>query len=306
LKPARKSSTEAASNAAAIAFGGPSGLTLNPATTPLPPEQQGRRRLADPYMIQRNQIVPDPEQPRKDFDETELQELTESIRNRGIKQPLTVRWSVDDRRYKIIDGGRRFEAAARLGLEELPCWVQQGDRKEILIDQIVHNWQRSNLRPWETADALARLRDDFQLSQRELCEVTGKPKSEISKLLALHDKVTPEVQTLARSDTDSPLTKRHLYNISKLPAEQQLPMAERIHSESLNALGTEQLIDSISPKAKASAAKTSKKSIGISARQRRFKTKSADVVMTFRHANVTQDDIHAVLSELQQALGHAI
>ena len=96
MKPARKSSNEAASNAAAIAFGGPSGLTLNPATTPLPPEQQGRRRLADSYLIQRNHIVPDPEQPRKDFDEAELQELTESIRNRGIKQPLTVRWSVDD------------------------------------------------------------------------------------------------------------------------------------------------------------------------------------------------------------------
>ena len=117
--------------------------------------------------------------------------------------------------------------------------------------------------------------------------------------------MTPEVQTLARSDTDSPLTKRHLYNISKLPAEQQLPMAERIHSESLNALGTEQLIDSISPKAKASAAKTSKKSIGISARQRRFKTKSADVVMTFRHAKVTQDDIHAVLSELQRLIDNS-
>ena len=184
--------------------------------------------------------------------------------------------------------------------------MQQGDRKEILIDQIVHNWQRSNLRPWETADALARLRDDFQLSQRELCEVTGKPKSEISKLLALHDKVTPEVQTLARNDTGSPLTKRHLYNISKLPAEQQLPMAERIHSESLNALGTEQLIDSISPKAKASSAKAIKKSTGISARQRRFKTKSADVVMTFRHAKVTSDDVLAVINELQQALGHAI
>lgn len=253
-------------------------------------------------MIQRNQIVPDPEQPRKDFDEAELQELTESIRNRAIKQPLTVRWSVQDSRYMIIDGGRRYEAAVRLGLDELPCWIQQGDRKDILIDQIVHNWQRSSLRPWETADALARLRDEFQLSQRELSEVTGKPKSEISKLLALHDKVTPEVQTLARSDTDNPLTKRHLYNISKLPTEQQLPMAQRIQSESLNALGTEQLIDSISPKAKASSTKAIKKSTGIAARQRRFKTKTADVLMTFRHASVTQDDILAVLSELQHAL----
>ena len=304
-KPARKGTTEAASNAAAIAFGSQSGLTLNPASAVLPPEQQGRRRLNDSYLIQRSKLVPDPEQPRKEFDPAEMEELTSSIRTRGIKQPLIVRWSVQDSRYMIIDGGRRFEAAVRLGLEELPCWIQQGDRRDILIDQIVHNWQRSSLRPWETADALARLRDEFQLSQRELCEVTGKPKSEISKLLALHDNVVPAVQTLARSDTDSPLTTRHLYNISKLKPEQQIELAERVKAESLSAFQTEEIVASLTPKASAKAPKVLKKSQGLSSRQRRFKTSQADVLVTFHRVGVTTQDILQVLDELREGLEKA-
>ena len=302
-KPARKGTTEAASNAAAIAFGSQSGLLLNRTATTLPPEQQGRRRLNDSYLIQRTMIVPDPEQPRKDFDAAEMEELTASIRARGIKQPLTVRWSVQDSRYMIIDGGRRYESAARLGLDELPCWIQQGDRKDILIDQIVHNWQRSSLRPWETADALARLRDEFSLSQRELCEVTGKPKSEISKLLALHDNIVPEVQAIARSNTDSPLTKRHLYNISKLKPDHQVELVERVETENLSAFQTEQIVSSLSPVTKSRTSMPLKKSHGLAARQRRYQTSKADVLVTFQRVGATDHDVLEVLDELKKCFG---
>lgn len=238
-------------------------------------------------------VLPDPEQPRQKFDELEMIELTSSIKGRGIKQPLTVRWNVTAQKYMVIDGGRRHEAARRLKLEALPCWVQHGDRQDILIDQIVHNWQRANLRPYETADALARLRDEFGLTQKDLCRVTGKPKSEISKLLALHDKVDPDVQKLARNDAGGKLTKRHLYNISKLKSDQQRELAAQIQDQNLNALETERLVDSKSP-----SDKTKRKSIeeGLPARQQRFFTPEADVLITFRSAGFTRADVQHVIS----------
>ena len=261
------------------------------ANSKVPPEQQGRRRLTDSYFIPRSLIVPDPEQPRQEFNELDMIELVSSIRERGIKQPLTVRWNPASEKYMVIDGGRRYEAAFRLKLDELPCWVQKGDRKEVLIDQIVHNWQRADLRPYETADALARLRDEFGLAQTDLCRVTGKSKSEISKLLALHDRVSPEIQQAARSDKDTILTKRHLYNISKLNPEEQTRVAAQVQKDKLNAQQTEQLIKSNSPGTN-----------GIASRQRRFKTTNADILITFRRKPVTAEHIRDVLAELQRQL----
>lgn len=220
-------------------------------------------------------------------------ELMSSIKERGIKQPLTVRWYPTAQKHMIIDGGRRYEAATRLGLEELPCWIQDGDRKEVLIDQIVHNWQRVDLRPFETADALARLRDEHGLQQTELARVTGKPKSEISKLLALCDKVVPEVQQMVRADQDNPLTRRHLYNISKVKPEKQKQIVERVKEQELTARQTEQLVKSASPKIKI------RKQPALVARQRRYQTEKADVVITFRRRNFTDDDVQSVIAELQ-------
>ena len=111
-----------------------------------------------------------------------------------------------------------------------------GEPKEILVDQIVHNWQRADLKPEETADALARLRDEFDLTQKAISDLTGKPQSEISKFLAIHDWVAPEVQQLAReqADSETPLTMRHLYNISKLADPfAQKALAERVRDEKL-------------------------------------------------------------------------
>jgi len=266
----------------------------------VPPEQQGRRRLVDSYLIPRTQVIPDPEQPRKEFDEKELTELTASIRTRGIKQPLTVRWNPDVSKYMIIDGGRRFAAATRLELADLPCWVQRGERQDILIDQIVHNWQRSNLRPYETADALVRLRDEFSMSQKDMVEVTGKSKSEISKLLALRDKVAPELQELARTDESATMTKRQLYQLSRLDTEDQLVVADEIRRDNLSSDETEQLV-----KAHAGIAPpkpTRKRAKGIGFRQKRFRTKEADVLITFRRANFNDDDLRTVVHELRRMI----
>ncbi len=292
----KKGTTESAKQAAVAAFGSPSTLQLEQLGSTTPPDQQGRRRLANTYLIERAMIVADPSQPRQVFDDRELQELIASISARGIKQPLTVRWNVELGKYMVIDGGRRFAAATALGLAELPCCVQTAEGKDILIDQIVHNWQRVNLRPLETADALARLRDEHGLSQQELAEVTGKPKSEISKLLAIHDNVTPEVQRRARGDSaDATLTKRHLYNISKLPPQEQNVVADKVRNLQLTATETEELVSG-------TCDRSNRRSAGLQVRQRRFHTDLADVLITFNKAGATDADVQTVLDAIHEQL----
>lgn len=292
-KPVRKGTSESASQSAAAAFAASSDLTLNTTPNEVPPDHVGRRRLTNSYFIRRDNIIPDPDQPRQDFNELEMIELVASIKERGVKQPLTVRWNATAKKFMVIDGGRRYEAAARLKLDELPCWVQEGEGKEILIDQIVHNWQRSNLRPMETADALARLRDEFGLTQKDLCRVTGKSKSEVSKFLALKDKVAPEVQQAARSDKDTILSKRHLYGLSKLHPEEQKEVATKVTKNQLTAAQTEALVKEKSPSFKVN------KPTGIAARQRRFRTSTADVAITFHRKTINAADIQTMIQELQ-------
>ncbi len=283
-------------SAAETAFKSQSSLSLDEAPSAVPPEQQGRRRLPNSYLIERSKISPDPLQPRKLFDEQELADLAASIQSRGIKQPLTVRWDVVSATYRIIDGGRRYAAAERLSLTELPCWIQEGDSKDVLVDQIVHNWQRADLKPEETADALARLRDEFGLTQKSISELTGKPQSEISKFLAIHDWVTPEVQQLAReqANSETPLSMRHLYNISKLeePAAQKA-LAQRVRDEKLTATQVEELI------AKPRRQTVARTVGGMSLRQSRYQTTLAEVVITFRRRVMTRADLLQVLDEIR-------
>ncbi len=285
--------------AAAGAFGSRSGLSLDPTQAAVPPDQQGRRRLPNSYLIRREQLTADPEQPRRIFDERELSELAASIQSRGIKQPLTVRWDIATSKYMVIDGGRRFLAAERLGLEELPCWIQEGDSKDVLVDQIVHNWQRADLRPEETADALARLRDEFALSQKRISELTGKPTSEISKFLAIHDRVVPEVQQLVREQSvaDSSLTMRHLYNISKLAdATAQKELAREIQTKRLTALETEQLVAKRLTRGDRPRSRST---------LRTFVTSKAKVIITFQKQSVSTDDLFVVLDEVRAQLSAA-
>ena len=121
LKPAQKGTVESANQSAANAFSSASSLDLGSGAVLVPPEQEGRRRLTDSYFIERSKLIPGPDQPRQQVDEMEMLELTASIKSRGIKQPLTVRWNANVKKFMVIDGGRRFEAATRLKLEELPC-----------------------------------------------------------------------------------------------------------------------------------------------------------------------------------------
>jgi ParB family chromosome partitioning protein len=238
----RKNSLEAAAAAAQAALARQPQVPLGDSETAMPARQEGRVPLRNTYRIELKLIEPDPKQPRQYFDEPTLQELADSIRARDIKQPLTVRWEPDVGKYRIIDGERRYRAAALAGLTDVPCLVAEAGSRDVLVDQIVHNWQRADLRPYETADALVRLRDEFHLPLTEIAAMTGKSLGEVSKLVALVDKVIPDVQKSVREVGEATMTKTHLYLLSQLPPDQQKRLAARIHREHLTTVQTEKLI----------------------------------------------------------------
>ncbi len=129
--------------------------------------------------------------------------------------------------------------------------------------------------------------------------MTGKSKAEISKFLALHDKVVPDVQDLARSDAGSALSRRHLYSLSRLAPEEQGDLAQRIIREQLTADRTDQLTRPASRSEKP----TTRRPKGIQSRQRHFKTSKADVLITFQKQSITDDDLVAVVRDLAAQLG---
>ena len=214
----------------------------------------------------------------------------------GILQPITVLYAPQDSIYRIITGERRYNAAKAAGLKEIPCWVQTPKDEAVLLHQIVENWQRSDMHPFDLADALARLRDASGFSQKDLALHTGKSEGEISKLLSLHS-LEPAVQRIAREDATGRITKRHLYAVGKIAKPEQEELIERTLRDNLTAAEVEKFADS---KRKDGAAP---KKSGMKVKHVRFKTSAATVTVTFRRNTWTDADIGAALDEARAKLG---
>ncbi len=211
----------------------------------------------------------------------------------GILQPITVRFVEAEQTYRIITGERRYHAAREAGLAEVPCWVQSPREEEVLLHQIVENWQRLDMQPYDLADALARLRDANGFSQKELAREIGKPESEISRLLSLLT-LEPTVQEAARTNRDGSLTKRHLFAIAQVPSSKQPGLLKTIQEERLTATQTERIVRE--QKAKATGRKTRGAPV---ARQIRYVTSLATVTLAFRRQEVGPPDILSVLDEVR-------
>ena len=131
-------------------------------------------------------LVPNKYQPRKIFDELNLEDLTNSIKQRGIVQPIIVRQSYDDKsKYEIIAGERRWLAAQRAGLHNVPVVVTEADDLKSLEFAIVENVQRHDLNPLEEAQGYKRLIDDFSYDQEKVSKFIGKSRSYITNSLRL-------------------------------------------------------------------------------------------------------------------------
>jgi ParB family chromosome partitioning protein len=141
------------------------------------------------------EIVPNPEQPRRHFDESALESLAESIRRHGLLQPLLVRRTGG--RYELIAGERRLRAAARAGLDRVPVVVRETDPGERLEIALVENVQRENLTPLEEAEAYRHLIDAYGLRQEEIASRVGKSRPAITnalRLLGLPDAVKAQLE----------------------------------------------------------------------------------------------------------------
>jgi len=138
------------------------------------------------------EIIPNQSQPRKHFDESKLQELAESIKEKGILEPLIVRRM--DQGYELIVGERRWRAAQKAGMKEVPIMVKEVRGKESLEISLIENLQREDLNPIEAAEAFKHLIDEFNLSQEDLSKRIGKDRSTITNILRLL-KLPPEVRS---------------------------------------------------------------------------------------------------------------
>jgi ParB family chromosome partitioning protein len=160
----------------------PSGPTPEPETKIVYVEKEGSR---DFFRCPIEDISPSAEQPRKVMDDARLDELAESIKTQGIIQPLLVRKDGD--KFVLIAGERRWRAAQRAGLLEVPVVIKETSPKEAFELALVENLQREDLNPIEEAEAYARLVDEFKHTQETIAERVGKDRSTVSNALRLLD-----------------------------------------------------------------------------------------------------------------------
>jgi ParB family transcriptional regulator, chromosome partitioning protein len=141
------------------------------------------QRLAQTLPVE--QIIPNPNQPRRDFSSDSLQELAESIRQKGVVQPLVVRPTQSARMFEIVAGERRWRAAQIAGLHHLPVVIRDYSDEEVLEIAIIENVQRSDLNPVEEALAYRQLMDRFGHSQEKLATSLSRSRSHIANTLRL-------------------------------------------------------------------------------------------------------------------------
>lgn len=134
--------------------------------------------------IEVRRIIPNRYQPRRAFDDENLRELTESVRRKGILQPVVVRRGGEGQ-YELIVGERRWRAAQKAGLERIPAIIQDATDEELVELALIENLQRQDLNPIEAARAYRRLVSDFHLTQEEVAHRVGKDRSSVANLLRL-------------------------------------------------------------------------------------------------------------------------
>lgn len=181
-------------------------------------------------------IHPNPNQPRTHFNETQLQELSESIQQNGILQPLLVR--KDNKGYEIIAGERRYQAAKIAGLTEIPVIVKDVDDQQMLELALIENLQRSDLNPIEEAKGYRQLIKASGMTQEALSKAVSKSRSAITNSLRLLD--LPEI--IQDMLFEGKLTAGHARAILAVPFEDgRIKLAEKVVADGLSVRATENL-----------------------------------------------------------------
>ena len=191
-------------------------------------------------MVKISLVEPNRDQPRKKFDEDALLELSESIKQHGILQPLLVKKKKDY--YEIVAGERRWRAAKLAGLKEVPVIIRELTDQEIVEISLIENIQRENLNPIEEAQAYKRLMEEFHLKQDEIAERVSKSRTAVTNFMRLL-KLSEKVQQMVIDEMITTGHARCLISIED--QEMQHQIALRIFDEKLNVRETEKLVRKI-------------------------------------------------------------
>ena len=183
-------------------------------------------------------IEVNPDQPRKDFNETALSELASSIKLHGIIQPLTVS-PMPNGKYRLIAGERRYRASRIAGIKEVPVYVRQTTDSTILELALLENLQRENLNAIEIALSYKRLMDDLDYTQEALAERMGKDRSTVTNYLRLL-KLPPDIQVSVRNGDISMGHARAIINVDAV--DKQLYIFSEIKKKGLSVRQTEELV----------------------------------------------------------------
>lgn len=191
-------------------------------------------------MVPINKVEPNKEQPRKHFNEDALLELSESIKQMGIIQPIVVQ----DREgyYEIIAGERRWRAAKQAGLKKVPVIIKNYTEQEIVEISLIENIQREDLNPIEEAFAYKRLLEEFNMKQDEVAERVSKSRTAVANSIRLL-KLDEKVQQMVIDDMIQTGHARALLGIDDL--EKQYNMAQKVFDEKLSVRETEKLVKKV-------------------------------------------------------------
>ncbi len=188
--------------------------------------------------IDLNLIVTNPFQPRAYFDQKALEELAESIRVQGIIQPITLR-KIDDGKFELISGERRFQASKLAGLKRIPAYIREADDQQMLEMALVENIQRENLNAIEIALSYKRLMEECNLKQEQLGERVGKERSTVTNYLRLLQ-LPEEIQLGLKEKQISMGHARALLGLNS--GREMVKMFNKIVTDSLSVRKVEELV----------------------------------------------------------------
>jgi ParB family chromosome partitioning protein len=213
-------------------------------------EVTGTNRLAI------TEILINPKQPRRDFDETALNELAASIKLHDIIQPLTVS-KLANGKFQLIAGERRYRASKIAGLKDVPVYIRQANDQQLLELALLENLQRENLNAVEVALSYKRMMEELNYTQEQVAERMGKERSTVTNYIRLL-KLPPDIQLAVRNGSLSMGHARALVNIDTI--DKQLFVFKEIQSKGLNVRQTEELVRKMYKADKVGAVKPSLKS----------------------------------------------
>jgi ParB family chromosome partitioning protein len=259
----------------------------------------GPRAEGPPTELDLDKLQPGRYQPRTRMDEGSLYELAESIKGQGVMQPILVR-PLEDGRYEIIAGERRFRAARLAGLDRVPVLVKQVADEAAAVMSLIENIQREDLNPLEEAQGLQRLVTEFKLTHEQAAQAVGRSRSAASNLLRLLNLADPVQQMLLAGDLDM----GHARALLALGAAEQVMAAHEIAARKLSVREAERLVTRLaSPPSASSRGRSTAKSRDIARLEEKLADQLAAAVEIRVQARSSRGEIVVHFSSLDELNG---